>query len=48
MELEKFNDLHIHCIHNATLSDIGPVELHNMHENTLIDTNGIILTLGTQ
>ena len=44
MELEKFNDLHIHCIHNATLSNMGPVQLHNiLHKNMLIDsTSGII------
>ena len=38
MELE---DLHIHCIHNATLSNMGPVELHMQYARKL-DTNGII------
>ena len=44
VELEKFNDLHIHCIQNATLSDMGPIQLHNiLHKNMLINsTNGII------
>ena len=32
----KLNDLHIHCITMPrTLSNMGPVQLHNMHKNML-------------